>query len=89
MMTFNPQFIDQQDVQDVASLLMELNNISTGRDVVWLLNDGQATDNQEAIERWLRAEVWQRLINQERIDLQSLAEALRDRLNTALWEAQS
>ena len=73
----------------MASLLMELNNISTGRDVVWLLNDGQAADNQEAIERWLRAEVWQRLINQERIDLQSLAEALLDRLNTALWEAQS
>lgn len=89
MMTYNPQFIDQQDVQDVVSLLMKLNNISKGRDLVWLLNDGQAADNHEAIERWLRSEVWKRLIEKERIDLQSLAEALSDRLNAALWEAQS
>lgn len=84
----NPQFVDQQDVQDVASLLMAINNMSNGRDLVWLLNDGQASDNHEAVTRWLRGEVWRRLMNGERIDLPSLGEALNDRLNTALWEAQ-
>ena len=83
-----PRFESQQDIKDVTKLLMGLCNIAPGRNIVWLLNDGVAADNFEAIERWLRAEVWKRQRNSGSIDLNSLSQSLTDRLGEALLNSQ-
>ena len=82
------QFNDKHDLSEITILLMQLNNIGIGRELVWLLNDTRARNNQEAIEHWLRSEVWRRQTSKERITLNDLSEALLDRLNAALFEAQ-
>lgn len=83
------QLIDQVDIEELAQLLMKINGISQGRDIVWLFNDGRSTNNQAAIQNWLRAEVWTRLTNQQSIELKSLVDALRERLNDAMEELRS
>jgi len=88
MQTHVLQFNDKHDLSEVAALLMQLNNIGNGRELAWLLNDARARNNQEAIEHWLRSEVWRRQTSKERITLNDLSEALLDRLNAALLEAQ-
>ena len=84
-----PQLIDQVDIEEVSQLLMEINGISRGRDIVWLFNDGRSTNNHAAIQNWLRSEVWKRLTNQQSIELKSLVDALRERLNDAMEELRS
>lgn len=79
----NPQFTDQRDLFEVSRLLMEMNGLHQGRYLVWLFNDGSATDNRDVIQRWLRAEVWRRQTNGLSIELFSLNEALRERLQEA------
>lgn len=81
-------FESQRDLADVAAVLMRLNNIKPGRDIVWLLDDVSATDNSEAVEHWLRAEIWRRQIDCEDVDLKLLSNALQKRLFKALGDME-
>lgn len=82
------RFESQKDILEVATVLMRLHNIQQGRDLVWLLNDGDAADNLDVVSRWLRAEVWRRKIDCEDIDLKALSNALNNRLVGALRDIE-
>jgi hypothetical protein len=81
-------FETHRDIAEVAEVLTRLNNISQGRDLVWLLNQQRARDNFDAVARWLRSEVWKRQSNREDVDISTLSNALQMHLTKALMDLE-
>ncbi|MTI98117.1 MAG: hypothetical protein FH752_05800 [Marinobacter adhaerens] len=81
-------FETQRDIAEVAEVLIRLNNISQGRDLVWLLNQQRARDNFDAVALWLRNEVWKRQRNREDVDISTLSNALQTYLTKALMDLE-
>lgn len=78
----------QKDITEIVEALTRLNNISRGRDLVWLLNPEGTGNNAEAIERWLRNEIWERQRNCEDFDIGTLSSSLERHLNKSLMDLE-